>query len=1118
MAAPIFAAAAKWAAKNAGRKAVVTAAQTAKKDGNKGPLLAFGGVGVAFIGLIVLSMILSIVGAIGGLLGALGGLTAGGAGVSAANECLTTSAPVSATAVADIPPLALEAYQQASEASGVDWVFIAAIGKVETDHARFGGRTLDANGDVQPTPIEGPMTDYGRAVGPMQFLTSTWESIGKDGNFDGKKDPQNIFDAAYGTGFYLKVNGAPGNMRKAIFAYNHATWYVDKVMAQAKEYRAASVEVDPDGNVTEPIKGQVAIAHANIPGRTPAGEHQATLRTLAGKNPDFIGLNEQSARSLGFLEATIPAYDAWRDPKSAGDANSMGNVIMWKTSEYRLVDKGRVQLVEDDHTVYNGNPVTSGRYATWGLFERKSDGAIMSFVSTHMMTNPAKFGPDMPKRQKKYGQGMDLLVSLVNQLNVKGPVFVAGDMNNHDYQREDWNAVPNMQDAGFAWYHNAVDYIFFQKSLGITLADSTKGPTPEPDHMWLFSRFDMNGAGAVPVGPVAPASRTSASSATIDGESVDITTVAYKTNAKGSADEDGEDVPADDGNDGAAWTTPLAPGTYTLTARWGESGSNWSSYHTGLDFAAPLGTPVYAAADGVIKNDKTQSWAGPNLLTIDHGTVDGQQVVTWYAHLSSAAVTSGPVEAGQLIGYVGALGNVSSPTAYHLHFEVHVGSGGYYDTDVDPFVWLAGAGAPDPTGIASDGCGPTGSSGIVNGNGAWGGYQNGQIPLSAMCKLSFYATYLECGAAKALEALNGDYQKKFGTNVGPVGGYRSYAAQVECQRLKGSLCATPGTSNHGWGLAADLAGGGINEFGTPQHLWMRKNASNYGWVLPSWAKETGSKPEPWHWEFVSSGNSAGIGGTPVSGPIGQPPTKTGVSATFRIGSWNVLGASHTEGPGCNKCPLPDSGPRMERAVQVIKRHNLDVLGMQEFQPTQHTKFKALMPGWNIWGDRDNQVAWDSSVFKFVTSSKITIPYFSGSNRQMPVVRLRHLGSGAEIVVLSVHNPADARGPAQQWRDESVKIEADITRNLASAGLPVYLTGDMNDRERFFCPIMEYGHLAASAGGSYSGSCNPPANMNIDWVMGTTNLTTFHSHSVDDGADVDFASDHPIIVTQSTARN
>ncbi|WP_203669129.1 M15 family metallopeptidase [Cellulomonas pakistanensis] len=130
------------------------------------------------------------------------------------------------------------------------------------------------------------------------------------------------------------------------------------------------------------------------------------------------------------------------------------------------------------------------------------------------------------------------------------------------------------------------------------------------------------------------------------------------------------------------------------------------------------------------------------------------------------------------------------------------------------------------------------------------GYSNGQIPSSALCGLDFApGQELRCDAAEALEQLNVAFTQAFGTNLVITDSYRSYSQQVACRAQKGSLCATPGTSNHGGGVAIDL-GGNAYSFGTDQHDWMLAHAEEYGWTLPEWARATGSKPEPWHWEYV----------------------------------------------------------------------------------------------------------------------------------------------------------------------------------------------------------------------------------------------------------------------------
>jgi LAS superfamily LD-carboxypeptidase LdcB len=130
------------------------------------------------------------------------------------------------------------------------------------------------------------------------------------------------------------------------------------------------------------------------------------------------------------------------------------------------------------------------------------------------------------------------------------------------------------------------------------------------------------------------------------------------------------------------------------------------------------------------------------------------------------------------------------------------------------------------------------------------GYANGKIPDSALCDLGFAAgQQLRCDAAEALAALNTAFVASLGYDLTITDSYRSYAAQVACRRQKGNLCATPGTSNHGNGTAVDL-GGDAYSFGTDEHDWMLAHAEEFGWTLPDWARKGGSKPEPWHWEYV----------------------------------------------------------------------------------------------------------------------------------------------------------------------------------------------------------------------------------------------------------------------------
>ncbi|MFF0184264.1 lytic transglycosylase [Streptomyces sp. NPDC005244] len=182
-------------------------------------------------------------------------------------------------AEAGIPASVLDAYKKAEESlraskpgCNLPWQLLAAIGKVESGQAR-GGR-VDANGTTL-SPILGPVlngngfasisdTDHGaydgdstydRAVGPMQFIPSTWDWAGRDGNDDGKKDPNNIYDAALAAGHYLcrfdHDMSVQAQMNQSILSYNNSTAYLNTVLSWVEFYRKGTHEV-PDGTGTLP--------------------------------------------------------------------------------------------------------------------------------------------------------------------------------------------------------------------------------------------------------------------------------------------------------------------------------------------------------------------------------------------------------------------------------------------------------------------------------------------------------------------------------------------------------------------------------------------------------------------------------------------------------------------------------------------------------------------------------------------------------------------------------------------------------------------------------------------------------------------------------------------------
>jgi len=135
----------------------------------------------------------------------------------------------------------------------LSWTTLAGIGWVESQHGTIGGRRLLADG--RPSrPIAGPALDgsgdlaavgsssggWQRAIGPLQFLPSTWESWAADGDRDGATDPEDIDDAAYAAARYLCASGgdlATGvGWSAAVFSYNHSSDYVRAVYAAAQVY------------------------------------------------------------------------------------------------------------------------------------------------------------------------------------------------------------------------------------------------------------------------------------------------------------------------------------------------------------------------------------------------------------------------------------------------------------------------------------------------------------------------------------------------------------------------------------------------------------------------------------------------------------------------------------------------------------------------------------------------------------------------------------------------------------------------------------------------------------------------------------------------------------------
>jgi hypothetical protein len=294
--------------------------------------------GAAALGVLFLGMTLMMLIGVHGL-----GLPAG-----TAETTKETDGP-SALAKKEIPPTYLNAYQQAAQKYDLDWAILAGIGKVECDHGR----------DPDPSCTKEGAVNSAGAGGPMQFLEGTWATYGKDGDGDGRADRWDPADAILGAANYLHASGAPGDYRKAIFAYNHAEWYVDEVESWAAKYRG------PPTSSTEPAQ----LTEGTGAGGRVSGESPTPIRYVAGERAVLDPTDGHLAWVPEGAPATVQAMvvagnelqelpygpDGHPDPRGAldEDCSSTVNYVLYR-SGVRPID----EIVRD-------NPLAQD-YVHWG--------------------------------------------------------------------------------------------------------------------------------------------------------------------------------------------------------------------------------------------------------------------------------------------------------------------------------------------------------------------------------------------------------------------------------------------------------------------------------------------------------------------------------------------------------------------------------------------------------------------------------------------------------------------------------------------------------------------------------------------------------------------------------
>jgi hypothetical protein len=208
-----------------------------------------------------------------------------------------------------VPPFLLPIYQAAGIQYGIRWEILAAINEIETDY----GRNLNVSS--------------AGAVGWMQFMPSTWRTYGTDANKDHRKDPYNPVDAIFAAARYLKAAGYEQDVRRAIFAYNHADWYVDSVLLRAR--LIAGVPADLIGSLTGLTEGRFPV-YARARYADDLAEAELLKRVKSGENAAHVIESADNRRSIAIYARSGSPVVAVNDGivKKVGNDEKLGHYVV----------------------------------------------------------------------------------------------------------------------------------------------------------------------------------------------------------------------------------------------------------------------------------------------------------------------------------------------------------------------------------------------------------------------------------------------------------------------------------------------------------------------------------------------------------------------------------------------------------------------------------------------------------------------------------------------------------------------------------------------------------------------------------------------------------------------
>ena len=267
-----------------------------------------------------------------------------------------------------VPLFLLPIYQAAGIQYGIRWEYLAAINEIETDY----GRNLNVSS--------------AGAVGWMQFIPSTWKRYGVDANDDKKKDPYNPVDAIFAAARYLKAAGGEKDMRRAIFAYNHADWYVDSVMLRAR--LIAGLPADLVGSLTGLTEGRFPIA-ARAQYADDLAEKAATKRVKKGHNAANVISSNDTRRGIDIFAKKDSPVIAVNDGvvKRIGKKKKDGSLFIQITDAY-----GNQYTYEDLGSVAEYYPVPKDEAGDANAKPSKGDSEGATPAADPKPTAPASAG------------------------------------------------------------------------------------------------------------------------------------------------------------------------------------------------------------------------------------------------------------------------------------------------------------------------------------------------------------------------------------------------------------------------------------------------------------------------------------------------------------------------------------------------------------------------------------------------------------------------------------------------------------------------------------------------------------------------------------------------------